>query len=297
MSRVIKSIKIPSVERDAILKIFPKGIIALDLETTGLSPLTEKIIEVAAIKLTKSGATQFHTLVNPQIEIPQYTIDIHGITNAMVKDAPTYNQIVAEFVDFVGELPIVAHGAQFDIGFIVKENFHQDFDLKINQVFDSCQYAKQILKKSDNAPENFKLSTLAEYFKIPLNHHQASDDALASLRILANSMLANEFRLRPREVMNFSKFKKFKLDEVTEQIQEISEMIKTKQNTFIKYKGSSSGNGFRPIRPIAFIPMPKGVVLYAQCLLTNLNKSFIVKKITDHDPNPPIELRVSNENE
>ena len=88
-------------EKENLLRSFPNGIVAVDLETTGLSPLIDKVIELSAIKITPYGEETFDQLIDPRIDIPQFTIDIHGITNDMVQGKPLYSDVLPDFINFV----------------------------------------------------------------------------------------------------------------------------------------------------------------------------------------------------
>ena len=82
MSRSVSALAITPEEIASLLSLFPKGLVAVDLETTGLSPLVDKIIEIAAIKITPEGeVSTYHQLINPLIEIPEFTIQFHGLIN------------------------------------------------------------------------------------------------------------------------------------------------------------------------------------------------------------------------
>ena len=102
--------------------------IVLDTETTGLRPGEgHKIIEIAAIEIVDfipTGKT-YHQYINPERDVPQASIDVHGITREFLYDKPAFNKIADEFVEFVQNDTIVAHNIDFDIGFIyaVNENF------------------------------------------------------------------------------------------------------------------------------------------------------------------------------
>ena len=89
-NRPQSKVSLSSKEVSTLLEFFPHGICAFDLEMTGLSPLIDKIIEIAAIKITPNGETStYHSLVNPLITIPEHTIKYHGLHNEDLKDAPT----------------------------------------------------------------------------------------------------------------------------------------------------------------------------------------------------------------
>lgn len=262
-----------------LLRAFPKGLVVFDLETTGLSSLCDKIIEIGAIKITHNGEVfEFATLINPNIEIPSKSTSIHGITNDMVKNAPKIEHSIKSFYNFIEELPLVAHNAQFDIGFIIFQ-FHL-FNIlpKPNNVYCSCQYARKMIKKS---PDH-KLSTLCKHLNIPLlNHHRAVDDAIATTELLSHSIKQD------KELDQIQRAKIYSLDEFQESTEQseihkkIIQITKSEASAKMIYSGGSLKNKWRPIKPVGLLPTPRGDVLYAHCLVSDLYKSFLLKKIVE----------------
>lgn len=93
--------------------------VVLDIETTGLSKHIHNITEIAAVRFSgKRKMGEFQTLVNPQEHIPRFITKLTGIDDEMVKDAPTIDKVLPDFLDFLGESIIVGHNATFDYGFI-----------------------------------------------------------------------------------------------------------------------------------------------------------------------------------
>ena len=98
-----------------------------DLETTGLSPERDAIVEIGAMRV-RGGVVQAHevfqTLVRPQdaqgntLSIPWYTVRVHGINDQMVREAPKLGEVLPQFLEFVGDAAVVAHNVAFDSGFI-----------------------------------------------------------------------------------------------------------------------------------------------------------------------------------
>ena len=94
-------------------------LVVLDIETTGLDYRREKIIEFAAVRLVNDVITEeYQTLINPQQEIRQSSINIHGITQEMVEAAPTIDQVLPKILEFIGNNDIVGHNVVFDYSFI-----------------------------------------------------------------------------------------------------------------------------------------------------------------------------------
>lgn len=281
------SVVLHQAEIKTLLEFFPKGIVAFDLEMTGLSPVFDKVIEIAAIRINAKGeVSTFHEMINPLIPIPEYTIEYHGITNDMVRSCPTLKKPLKEFSDFYNSLPLLAHNAQFDMGFIVKGNHEFNYPFSLSDVYDSCKFARALYKKEKaDKPESFKLSDLARFFEFNFTHHQALDDAIISLKVFIKCLERFKSYTGSRSLKDLSflfkmnSFKKPIEYELPKKLHPIKEHLKTRSRVHIKYKGSSTGDNFRPIKPIAFIPMPQGLILYAECLNDNLNKHFMVKKI------------------
>ncbi len=120
--------------------------IVFDFETTGLSPDDDRLIEIAAIRFV-DGEPQdrFVTLVNPGREISPEIADITGITSQMVKDAPTEEQIVADFLDFLGTDPLAAHNIPFDIAFLKALRNRHDKPQVEHDLYDTLQLSRTFL--------------------------------------------------------------------------------------------------------------------------------------------------------
>ena len=282
----LDTLKVDSQEVMGLLKIFKEGVIALDLETTGLSPLTDRIIEISAVKITPSNNSfnleVFDELINPKIEIPQTTIDIHGITNQMIKDCDDISKVLPRFHLFMGNLPIIAHNAIFDIGFLVFDMHQFKLPLPSVNVYCSCRLARQAFKEL----KGHGLANLTKELSIDLkNHHRALDDALACLKVFLKSLEAKS--ITDKEGLNYAKvldLKEFQENfeyEIPPHLVDLKKYLEKQTPIMIRYKGGSHGKGYRPIRPISFLPMPSGNILYAHCLITDLYKSFALKKIRD----------------
>lgn len=269
-----------------LLEFFPNGICAFDLEMTGLSPLFDKIIEIAACRIFPDGSWDtYHSLINPLIPIPEHTIQYHQLTNELLRDAPTLKKPLQSFIDYYGDLPLLAHNAMFDVSFLVRGIHEYHFPISLSSVFDSCRMARTIYKKHESPPENFKLSTLAQYYGFEFSHHQALDDAIICLKVYAQSLIEykNNHPEKHLKVLSFLfKLNSFQAPEkyiLPNKLKPLKEFVQQRKTVNIKYKGGSSKGNFRPIKPISLLPMPQGLILYAECLNSKMNKYFHVKKI------------------
>ena len=154
--------------------------IVLDIETTGLSFRTEKITEIGAVKV-KDGeiVDTFECFVNPEVSIPQRIVELTGITDDMVKTAETIDKVMLKFLEFIGNLKLVAHNADFDIGFL-KYNA-ENLGLKMdNEYIDSLKLSRQLFPEF----KKHKLGILAEQFGIKVeNAHRALDDVKTLVQV------------------------------------------------------------------------------------------------------------------
>ena len=149
-------------------------LVALDLETTGLDPFENEIIEVGAVKfLNGEVIDEFSTMVNPGKPIPQITTHLTGIRQEDVVNAPKIDTVLPQISQFVGNAPLIAHNVTLDMGFLQQR--HKI--LKGNPSFDTYDLATILLP---NAPR-YNLNSLTQQVGIELeNAHRALDDARAA---------------------------------------------------------------------------------------------------------------------
>lgn len=270
-------------EKLLLWEFFPNGVIAIDLETTGLSPLVDRIIEVGAMKITPAGTEIYQTLINPEILIPEHTIAIHNITDEMVKDAPLLNDILSHLKEFIGDLPIIAHNAKFDLGFIVMGMQKANFDLASNDIYCSCKLARHTHMETTN----HKLSTLVKELNIPLvNHHRATDDAFASLKIFMSSLERIKTPLSPilkrhGHLFSLNDFEKIKMEDLPAHLSKLEFLVKEAAVVEILYSGGNHKKEYRPVKLTSLLNTPDGNILYARCLWSDMQKSFKLNKVTD----------------
>ena len=149
-------------------------IIVFDIETTGLSPATERITEIGAVKLRNLEVIEeFETFVDPEKHIPENITELTGITDEMVAGAPGESEAVKSFLEFCGDAPLIAHNADFDTSFIRvacernKINYH-------NPYIDSLKLCRAAIPNK----KKYTLDAMAKELKCgDFNHHRASDDA------------------------------------------------------------------------------------------------------------------------
>ncbi len=127
----------------------------------------------------KQIISRYSSLVKPSKEIPEIVVELTGITNEMVKNERKIDEVLPEFLDFIGDRPLVAHNAIFDIAFIKRETNKMDIDFNPT-VLDTMTLSKMLLKKI----KRFRLKTVANHLKVSLEgHHRAINDAATTALI------------------------------------------------------------------------------------------------------------------
>ena len=152
----------------------------LDLETTGLSFRTEKITEVGIMKV-KNGEVidEFSCFVNPEKPIPQKVVEVTNITDDMVKDAETIDKVFPKILEFVGDSILVAHNADFDIGFLKYNASQLGYELN-NTYLDTLRLAKSLFPDF----KKYKLGFIADKLGIVVEvAHRALDDVDTTVKV------------------------------------------------------------------------------------------------------------------
>lgn len=162
--------------------------ICFDTETTGLSPENgDRLVEIGAVELINHIPTGriFHEYINPERDVPEEVVKIHGLTNEFLKDKPKFNQIAQQWVDFIGEDGIfVAHNAEFDMKFInyeLKKLGYKTYDW--DRVVDTLAIARSEFPGSRN-----NLDALCKRFNID-NSARTFHGALLDAELLAEVYL------------------------------------------------------------------------------------------------------------
>ena len=180
---------------------FHDEFVAFDLETTGLSSKTDKIIEIGAVIL-KDGQEidRFQTFVDPERHLERKIVELTGITEEMLVGAPKIEEVLPKFLDFIGDRVLVAHNSDFDTGFIRAECARQGFEYKYTAA-DTLILSQNLLRHLNK----FKLDIVSNALNLPeFNHHRAGDDAMTCGLIMTKlmQMLEKEHDIHTLQTIN-----------------------------------------------------------------------------------------------
>lgn len=158
----------------------PQDYCVIDLEMTGLSA-SDRIIEVGAVRVRGGEACDtFSSLINPGREIPPQVEALTGISNSMVQNAPPVDEVIPEFLEFIGSDVLVGHNVSFDYRFLKQWAVNHNHPLEPN-FLDTLKIARKLLPEEQSK----KLGDLCRYFAIGQERkHRAVDDALATACLL-----------------------------------------------------------------------------------------------------------------
>lgn len=156
-----------------------KDFVALDLETTGFSPYFDYITEIGAAKYVDGiMVDRFETLVKPKVNIPPQITQITGITDDMVKDAPSIEEVISPLLDFIGDNILLGQNIVFDYSFIA--NICHGMGIKYQtKGIDTCRVSQRVLKDITSR----SLESLCQYFSIETVHHRALADAVSAAMV------------------------------------------------------------------------------------------------------------------
>ena len=156
--------------------------VLLDTETTGLSSVNDKVIEIACIEIEDHIPTgeKFHVFLNPEMEISQGAYDTHGISKEFLKNKPKFNDVAKDFIKFIDGKKLVIHNAEFDLAFLNKELKEVgEKQISKDSIVDTLNVAREKFPGAQNS-----LDALCKRFKID-NSRRQKHSALLDCELLA----------------------------------------------------------------------------------------------------------------
>lgn len=260
--------------------------VAFDTETTGLYPGFDQIVEIAACRFENGTVIdEYQTLVNPMREIPDEVVAIHGITEEMVADAPTGDAAVTQFLEYIGNDPLIAHNAPFDERFI-SFNCHK-FNVKApdNPVYDSLLLSRRLFPEL----KSHGLASLTEVFGIPHKvKHRGMPDVIGLRGVFEQCInrlekieisTMREFENWYGDPIRFSPEKYDLLITLSDDYKELKEAIEKGEFMEVVYEDRSGKRTRRMIHPQGLYVAYGNLYLTAYCHLRDANRNFKLERI------------------
>jgi DNA polymerase-3 subunit epsilon len=178
--------------------------VVVDVETTGLNPIEDRITEIAMMKVQNGVLLdEFSTLINPLVTIPASITELTGIDNLMVADAPPAREVVSAIAEFLGDSVFVAHNAPFDWGFVSQTTMRERGIEISNPQLCTVKLSRRILPHLSSKSLGWVTSALN--IRIP-ERHRASGDAYATALVLVKFL---SFLERKHEIHTISELLRF----------------------------------------------------------------------------------------
>lgn len=249
---------------------------SIDLETTGVNPAFDRIVEIGAVRFTTAGViSEYQKLVNPGVSIPENVIRIHGITDEMVSGAPLINDILDEFYDFISGAILVIQNPRFDLSFIERAFHVRDGKSPELKAIDTVNLAQ----KHFPALQNHKISTLTEHLGLKLQSHRALDDAIACMSVFTAV-------INGRPILTCGDLMRMHGDMVRPGLRYSQGSTKEPwrrlvigKDVKIRYKDTDGRVTSRIIHPREFVQYGKSSYILAYCYLRESERCFMASRI------------------
>lgn len=253
---------------------------ALDIETTGINPVVDRIVEIGMIRFNiRDGAGESYcSLVHPGRDIPEKVIEIHGITNEMVRDAPPLIDILDDIAAFIGDRPLVIQNPRFDMGFLNIAYKLSGKQLPVLEAYDTVYLSRQTFMDMPN----YRLTTLCSRLNIVIRHHRALSDAEAHMEVFRRVLKYHDpegewtfgdlQRLHGETIIpRLTQKQKEKLDFVNKIF--IGDVVK------IRYMDENGDITIRRIYPKEIIKNGRKSYIHAYCYLRKSDRYFNTRRI------------------
>lgn len=196
--------------------------VCIDLETTGLSPEFDSIIEISAVKVVRGEIVDKYTsLINPKCHISKFISQLTGITDDLVKDAPTIDEVLPEYLNFIGNSIIIGHNVNFDVNFIYDKSERITKKYFSNNFIDTMRLSKLLIKSL----EHYRLKDIADVLNVEYtNAHRSLSDCLITISCYEK---LKELALEHTELLSNDKksiISKFKASNVKSSMTEFDEL-------------------------------------------------------------------------
>ena len=264
--------------------------VAFDVETTGLSPVANRLVELSGVRFSQTRETfeTFSTLINPEVPIPKEVTKIHGITDDMVTHSPRFKAAVSNFIDWAGsECVFMAHNAGFDVEFLRVNLAKAGLPCPSNAVVDTLVLAREFLRDTPN----HQLKTVVEHLGLPCgDYHRALADSVHVKDVFLS--MAKNFQInRWDDLCMNGAVTKFDYDRFADDsysslpektmvvVNSIRKAIEKSLLVTMEYEGQYKSK--RTVQPTALIHSRGNIYLTAFCRRAQAERTFRVDRIAN----------------
>ena len=259
--------------------IMIEDIITFDVETTGLHPVTDRVIELAAIRWSGGQPVDtFSSLVNPRQPIPEEASAIHGIRDADVSTAPEIAPVLELFRKFMGKTPLAAHNAGFDIGFLTMECARSRMVWPDTKVLDTLPLARFAFPELPS----HRLDRLSVALRLgTVQHHRALADCMTAGRMMYEAFTRLHHQVPPAAWMTWSSGLKQSLPS---KLQPLQTALSASSTVEISYKSDKDPKARRlQVKPVALMDILGRSYLFGHCLDVRADRTFRLDRVERAD--------------
>jgi DNA polymerase III epsilon subunit family exonuclease len=264
---------------DNQLSVYEAEFCALDIETSGVNPFTDRVIEIGLISFTIDRVlSKFQTLINPCQPISEHAFHIHGITDEMVAEAPLFRDMLDTITHYIKNTPLVIQNPRFDVSFL--EMSYRRAQQYIPHVV--CYDTVTLARKAFPGLPNYKLDTVCNSLDVKINHHRALSDAFGCMEIFRQIILSQDTE-KKWVMADLNRYQeKVETDGMIKELPSKEwkghKIVKGKQLK-IQYSDNAGNVTVREIIPKHIFKKGKQTIIYAHCCLRNEERCFKIGRI------------------
>lgn len=266
--------------RPGRVRVLDRPLVALDLETTGLSPrYGDRVVEIGLVRAEDGVETVFQSLVNPRYPISPGSMAVHGITQEMVECAPTFGELAERIWPILAGATLVAHNAPFDLAFLNAERGALGLPPLRNRFIDTLALARRYFQFPRNG-----LGVIAEALGIPTPlQHRALADAWTALELLGRFADELEVRGIPMEALyqEPSSLTSWDPPALPALPPPITEALAAKSRLLLRYVSALEIETVREVEPLEILPQGDYLYLRAFCHLRQDERTFRLDRIVE----------------
>ena len=258
--------------------------VAFDLETTGLTPVVDRIVEIGAVRFRAGEVLDtFQTLMDPKMPITPGASATNGITDDMVKGQPTIEEVLPRFMDFLGQDIPVAHHAPFDVGFLTYDISRLNLIPADRPVLDTCAIPKRLFPQA----HGYSLEHLVAFLNLPAGFlHRALADAEACMRLFNRCVaeMGGPEQITLKEILELNGpplslcSGEIVLDEP---FQPLKKALESGADVEIRYQDVRGNISVRRITPLSIGLFRGTAMIEAFCHLRNDKRNFRLDRIVE----------------
>ena len=262
----------------------PEELICFDLETTGLYAITEQIVELGAVRFRTDGTVtgEFQQLVDPGRPIPPETTEIHGITNAMVRNQPAIEDVLPDFIRFLGDDSriMLAHNARFDVEFLSVALTKHKVQCPQHSVLDTHPLTRDRM----DLP-NYRLETIGQSLNlIDKENHRALDDSVLLKDVVLHLMRQEPVIETQDQLLGCAPLFHFQwltaeAGNIPTRLSPLVRAMRLDRPVAIKYRGGSDPGSERRITPRRLLELRGTTYVSALCHASGFEKAFRLDRI------------------